>query len=531
MTPSDLLLAALLAAAPASRADVDLPADPNPTRTVPSPSARPVLQEQSAAEFEATLRASPLGKGIAPVPGGLTDEMVAERSVEVAPSVEMRALAIERAAVRLDQTIVSFLPQLNLRAGYTRLSKAAINFGGGASVVPSGAAPTEVQPYELPVTPCADPAAGQCAQGLLITPPFKISIPLNSYSLTAQLSVPISDYILSLTPARKGPIAARESAELARDAERIKVQTDARLAYYNWLRSFAALLVLEDALTRTEARLGDVQNLFDAGAATRSDVLRVDALLSAQQSAINDARALRTVLERSLAVMMKQPPRTYEVGEDLLAPPRDIGRLPQLDEMIDEALQSRLELRSLQRAIDGVEQGIKATRAGYYPRLDAVADATYANPNQRFFPLSPVWRGSWSAGVQLSYSINSTLRTKATVRQYKADKRELIIQAEQMRRGIALEVTQAYADRIRAIQAIELNTRGLASAAEAYRVASENFKAGAATTNEIIDAEGDQIQAGLRAINAHIDLRVANARLLYSTGRLNPGSKAQKPRQ
>jgi outer membrane protein len=47
--------------------------------------------------------------------------------------------------------------------------------------------------------------------------------------------------------------------------------------------------VIEDALTRTEARLTDVQNLFDAGAATRSDVLRVDALVYSQQAAINDA--------------------------------------------------------------------------------------------------------------------------------------------------------------------------------------------------------------------------------------------------
>jgi DNA replication protein DnaC len=199
-------------------------------------------------------------------------------------------------------------------------------------------------------------------------------------------------------------------------------------------------------------------------------------------------------------------------------------RLPELDQMIDEALQSRLELRSLKRAIDGYEEGIKATRASYYPRLDAFAEATYANPNQRFFPLSAVWRGSWSAGVQLSYSINQTLMTKAQVRGLKADKRELILQAELMRRGIKMEVVQAYGDRMRAMQAIELNTRSLASSAEAYRVASENYKAGAATTNDIIDAEGDQIQAGLRTINAHIDLRVANARLLYASGRRNPST-------
>jgi outer membrane protein len=258
-------------------------------------------------------------------------------------------------------------------------------------------------------------------------------------------------------------------------------------------------------------------------------VLRVDALVSSQQAAIADARAFRQVAERALGIMLQQPPKDYTLGEDLLGAPADIGKLPSLDELIAEAHQKRLELRSLEWAIDGTHQGIRATRAGYYPRLDAFADALYANPNQRFFPLSAVWRASWSVGVQLSYTINQTLRTKAQVREMKADKRELILQAEQMRRGIAMEVAQAYHDRERAIAAIALSTRGLASAAEAYRVASENYQAGAATTNEIIDAEGDQIQAGLRAINSRIDLRVATTRLLYATGRFNDVVKRSKP--
>ena len=551
MTSSTLLLAALLAAAPSSRAlptgsapvaapqiDADAPGAASDAsaarevpRAVPAPTVRPALTDRSAAEFEATLRTSPLGKGIAPVAGGLTGDQVAERAIDAAPSIGIRQMAIERAAARVDQTLVSFLPQISGKAGYTRLSKAAINFGSGAGLGAANGPPAGQDAAPVLVGPCPPEAGGvgQCVldpmgSPVVVTPPFKIDIPLNSFSLQAQLAIPISDYILSLSPARRGPLAARESAELARDAERIKVETDARLAYFNWLRSVTALVVLHDALGRSEARLQDVQNLFDAGAATRSDVLRVDALVSAQQAAINDTQALRNTLEQSLSVMMNEPARPYEVGEDLLAAPPDLGRLPELDQMIDEALQSRLELRSLKRALDSYEEGIKATRASYYPRLDAFAEATYANPNQRFFPLSAVWRGSWSAGVQLSYSINQTLMTKAQVRGLKADKRELTLQGEQMRRGIKMEVVQAYTDRIRAIQAIELNTRSLASSAEAYRVASENYKAGAATTNDIIDAEGEQIQAGLRTINAHIDLRVANARLLYASGRRNPST-------
>ena len=96
MTSSTLILAALLAAAPSSRAlptgsalvSAPVPAPkaaPEATgaasdataqpprdvpRAVPTPTVRPALTDRSAAEFEATPRTSPLGKGIAPVAGG-----------------------------------------------------------------------------------------------------------------------------------------------------------------------------------------------------------------------------------------------------------------------------------------------------------------------------------------------------------------------------------------------------------------------------------------------------------------------------
>lgn len=520
--PSILFLAAAMAAAQTPSASAPPPPPPVITPAGPTPQIPPPPTELATA----------LKRGLAPVPGGLTSEIVAAKTVAAAPTVAIKDAAIERAAAKVDQTIVQFLPQIGGKAGYTRLSKANINFGSGGSFVSALNGPPAGQQFApVIVGPCdaAMPAGPQCILDPGGSPAgvseFKIEIPLNSFSLQANISVPISDYILSLTPAKRGVKAARESAEAARDAERIKVETDARLAYYNWIRAIAALTVIEDALTRTQARLVDVQNLFEAGSATRSDVLRVDSLVYSQQAAITDATAFRNLTAKNLAVMMNEEPDNFAIGEDVLAPPKNVGQLPELDRLIAEAQQNRLEIKSLEQATIGTEMGIRTTRAAYYPRLDAFAEATYANPNQRFFPLAAVWRASWSAGVSLSYTINQTLMTKARVREMKSNKRELIHQLELMRRGIAMEVTQAYGDRIRALAAIELNTKALASSAEAYRVASESYAAGAATTNEIIDAEGQQVQASLQAVNAHIDLRVANARLLYATGRLNPGNK------
>jgi outer membrane protein TolC len=509
-----LLFAALVAAAPAPRAAK--PAKPEPAAEGPAPpeGASPELAEA-------------LQRALAAQPGGLTSTIVAEKTVAASPSVAMKEVGIERAAARVDQTIAQYLPVISGRASYTRLSKAAINFGGGAGLGALNGPQGDAQFQPVVVGPCPAPLTGNCVldpggSPVGVTPPFKINIPLNSYSLQAQLSVPISDYILSLAPAAKSSRAAKDAAVLFRDAERIKVETDARLAFYNWLRAVSAQIVIEDSLKRTTARLGDVQNLFQAGSATRADVLRVDSLIASQEVAINETRAFRETAARALALMMNEPPRDYQVGEDVLGAPPDPGQLPELEALIAEAHRNRLEIRGLERAIVGIDLGTRAMRANYYPRIDAFAEATYANPNQRFFPLEAKWRGSWSASVALSYTINQTIATKARVRELKADKRDLHHQLEAMRRGVAMEVTQAYLDRNRALAAIELGDKALAASAEAYRVASENYRVGNATTNDIIDAEGDQLQASLRSVNAHIDLRAAHARLMYATGRANP---------
>ena len=151
-----------------------------------------------------------------------------------------------------------------------------------------------------------------------------------------------------------------------------------------------------------------------------------------------------------------------------------------------------------------------------------IAEATYANPNQRFFPLQNEWNASWAAGASLSYSLGQAMQARAQVKATRADRRQISHQEEQLRRGIALEVTQAYLDRQKALAAIELNGRAVRSSAEAYRVAAELFQAGTATTTDIIEAELARVNATLQEVNARIDLRVATLKLLYSTGRLTP---------
>ena len=87
----------------------------------------------------------------------------------------------------------------------------------------------------------------------------------------------------------------------------------------------------------------------------------------------------------------------------------------------------------------------------------------------------------------------------------------------------------AWAERQSSAAALEFTEQAKLSAAEGYRVAVDLFQVGEATTTDILDAEYEQVATTLNAINTKIDLRIANLKLEYATGRLEPMTTEATP--
>lgn len=512
-----------LFAAPPADAEEAAPADPE-AGPVEGPAPEPEVPE-----FE-----DPLVGALQPVSGGLTSEQVARRSVERSPAVAAKLAEVEVAEAQLQQTLYQFIPRVEGSFTYTRLSQARVDFGLDDFPAPEGNIVGAANPGPLTFGPCGPGVILQCvidSEGVPVgAAPFELDFdldiqqpPLNSYSLQAVLGVPISDYIARLPTAKKAGEAQIEAARYAKRAEILTTQKDARIAYYDWIRAIASKVALDESLERTKARLLDAEAAFEAGVASKADVMRLDAAVANLTAASIRAENFERLAEQSLAVMMAEEGLpSYEIGEDIFAPAGAIEDAEDLEEMMEEAEGQRLEMRAFAASTESLDYGIKTTRAGYYPRLDGFAEATYANPNQRFFPLAPEWNGSWSAGFSLTWVLNDAIQTGVKVKELKASKRQLAAQREMLRRGLAMEVAFAHAERQSVLAELEHIERATESATEGYRVAVDLYQVGDATTTDILDAEYERVNATLRNINAKIDLRIANIKLLYATGRLEP---------
>ncbi len=158
-------------------------------------------------------------------------------------------------------------------------------------------------------------------------------------------------------------------------------------------------------------------------------------------------------------------------------------------------------------------------RAANYPRLDAQANAIYANPNQRYIPPSAEWHGTWDASIVLSWTPSDVFGATARAKTAEAQADEVVARKSALKNALRLEVNQAMNALAEATFGVDVSRDGRAAAEENYRVRRELFRAGKATTVEVTDAETELTQARLQAVNAQMDVRIARVELTHALGR------------
>jgi outer membrane protein len=415
------------------------------------------------------------------VQGGLTADQAAARAGKVSPTVARRAAEVEAALASAQAAELARVPQVGGKATYTRLS---------------------------PIDPLMFPGV----------PPVPFAE--NSYVIEGQVGIALSDYVLRF-PKIIG--AARLGVEAARTNRRtgeVNAGQDAKLAYYEWLRARLQVLIAERQLAQVQTVLKQVRALADAQRLSKADLMRVESNEAQAEQVVNQLRNLSVLREEQLRLLIGAgAEEKLTLGEDPrtdVTPPA--ATATKLDDLVNQATSKRLEFRAIDLGIRAKEKLRESEKANLLPRLSAFAIADYANPNQRVFPPEDKFRLTWQAGVQLSWTLNDALQSRATERRLIAEANELRADRENLLRGTRVEVLAAQ----QAVQLAQLSLattqKGLAAAEEGYRVRRELLNADRATAVELVDAETDLTRARIAALNARVDLRVALAQLAHALG-------------
>lgn len=432
---------------------------------------------------------------------GLTSEQVARRASATSFITEQKRQEVRAAAASYDRALYDFIPKLSGQVSYFRLS-AAKSASLGNLVVAPGAAPGPL--------PDGQPLAST---------PLSVESVQNSTTLSASLTLPLSDYVLRLFQARAAARAQLDSASLTQLASERNVAYDARALYYDWVRAELEAAAAEQNLQLGQQHLGRLQALAAADSASPADVARVEATVASSELVVVQAKNLAELQRRRVAVVMHGgDPDSFTIGEDLTIPPAPLPFANDLAELTRRAEEKRPELKAAALAAKAYDKQADATWSKVLPRLDASGTTTLANPNQRYFPQKDEFHSSWQVGVQLSFALGDSLSAKTQVNQARAQAAAARAERAQLLDAIQVEVSEAALSERTARAGLDTSARRLSAAQTSYQARYERFLVGQATTVELTEAQTELFNARLEVVHAQVAVRVAQARVVYVTG-------------
>ncbi len=435
-------------------------------------------------------------------PGGLTAEEVAKKATATSFAAEQKRQEVAAAAASLDRAVYDFIPRLSGSASYFRLSAVDSEPLGNVVVAP-GAAPG--------LLPAGQPLAAA---------PLQFESLQNATTLSASLTVPLSDYAFRLFQAKAGAKAQLQGSQASLEASRRKTAYDARALYYDWVRAELEAAAAQQNLELSAEHLQRLQALAAADSASPADVARVEATFASSERVLTQARNLAALQRERVGIAMHDGERRdFAIGEDLRAAPTERPDLDDIAALSRSAEQKRPELQAAAFSVVAYDKQADAARSRMLPRLDGIAQGTLANPNQRYFPQKNEFRSSWQLGLQLSVSLSDTLGGATQVDAARAQAAAAKAQRAQLVDAVKTEVTEAVLSHRTARAGLASSARRLAAAETSYRARRERFNVGQATTVELTEAQTELFNARLEAVQAQVAIRVARARIAYVTGR------------
>ncbi len=336
-------------------------------------------------------------------------------------------------------------------------------------------------------------------------------------SITAQWSL--------INPQRTPTIAAaRDQFERAKYQYVIALR-DLRLqtaqAYFDLQQADDQVRIGQESVRASLVSLRDSRARFQAGVATKLEVLEAETQLARDQQLLTNALALQSVARRALASLLDLPQTVTPTAQD---PSRVLGVWqPSLQESIVAAYAFREELDQVLLDISIANSQANAALAEVQPFLNIFAgfEAGWFDGNQPVVGNRDIDSGSnWdtTVGLNLSWRLFDGGAAAAQARQNRQLAQENTFRFAQRRDALRLEVEDSFYELEKNNRNITTTAREVISARESLRLARLRFQAGVTTQREVVDNQRDLTNAEVRFSNAITDYNKRLAELRRRTG-------------
>jgi outer membrane protein TolC len=292
-------------------------------------------------------------------------------------------------------------------------------------------------------------------------------------------------------------------------------------AYAGLLLAVKQQRVAEDALKTSQSILDRSRAHVEAGMTVESDLLSAQVNHASRQEELILARNAAALARAQLNTEMGISPDTQFEPAELLV--EKVFPSASLDEFERRALGQRPDLRGLttQQAVQA--DGVRAAKASFGPRLNAIADWQLDNP--RF---TGGGGNNWMAAVELQVDLFDGGAKRARLARERALKSRIDALHEAAVSGIRLEVRKAYLDFDAARQQVEVTRAAEGQARESLRIGQNRYEAGLSTITDLLRMQEAALRAQTNYWQSLYRLQTSYASLELATGALDLTSPVVK---
>ncbi len=300
--------------------------------------------------------------------------------------------------------------------------------------------------------------------------------------------------------------------------EQAKVRQDIILSVYYGFYGLTSALeakgVADQNLERSRDHLRLTNLRKEAGEVPKADVLRAQVEVSNAQLALVRAESLIRLARGNLNLAMG---RTVEKPIAVAPSSQSPIRPEQMDLSLylDQAAQSRPEIKAALKKIEVSQSNIQAARSAYGPRLRV--EGSYGWRDNDFLPQDE----DWAVGVTLEWPLFTGFARKHRLARAKADLSKEEAEAERLRLAVKQEVWNAFSRVTELYQTVETTQTLVQEALESQRLSRERYEAGAGTISDLLDAQTALARAQATQVESEWDYQISLAQFKWAAGKLS----------
>ena len=323
--------------------------------------------------------------------------------------------------------------------------------------------------------------------------------------------------------------AARDQFEQAQNQYLIalrELRLQAAQAYFQLQLSDDQVRIGQESVRASLVSLRDARARFQAGVATKLEVLQAETQLGRDEQLLTNSIASQSIARRSLARLLDLPQTITPTAKE---PLRVLGVwTPSLQESIVAAYAFREELSNAILDISVANSNANSARGAVQPFLNIFdnfsAERYSGGVTSNGFSVTGEGPGSYqynvnnTVGLNFSWAIFDGGKAMAQSRQYKQKAAENAFKFAEQRDTIRFQVEQSFYQLRQHNRDIQTTSREVISARESLRLARLRYQAGVTTQREVVDTQRDLTQAEVAYASALANYNTSLAELRRRTG-------------